>query len=346
MTWSPGPALAAPFGHVKWFVDDLERFDGVNVDFLTDPVTITLLAMAVVGAVLWRVIADRLPEPELGVLTALGRLAPYIPRLLGVHLGVSLLSLAVTNAYLAPHLTLDPVPGGWAIATAEGIVGVWLVTGVALRAAAICVVLLGPAGLVLAGLVPVLEAMDLLGVALFLALIPPGPDRWGYRRVDRERLRAALWVLRVCLGTALIVVAFSEKLAAPDISAEFLTRYPALNIFQGLGLELGADDFIRFAAAVEILFGLLIISGASPQAVVLVAGVPFNATLFFLDRSELIGHLPIYGAMLALLVYGSNRATADVVPSLLPFRRGLRRGSPAGDVRAPAGRSTATHAAP
>jgi hypothetical protein len=53
--------------------------------------------------------------------------------------------------------------------------------------------------------------------------------------------------------------------------------------------------------------------------VVLVAGIPFNATLFFLGSEELIGHLPIYGAMLALLVYGSSPQLAqvvDAVPSL------------------------------
>jgi hypothetical protein len=48
---------------------------------------------------------------------------------------------------------------------------------------------------------------------------------------------------------------------------------------------------------------------------VIVAGIPFNATLFFLGRTELIGHLPVYGVMLALLVYGSSRRYADVVPA-------------------------------
>ena len=69
------------------------------------------------------------------------------------------------------------------------------------------------------------------------------------------------------------------------------------------------------AGAIELLFGLLLISGRIPQVAVIVAGIPFNATLFFLGRDELIGHLPIYGVMLALLVYGSSRTYADVVPA-------------------------------
>jgi hypothetical protein len=66
---------------------------------------------------------------------------------------------------------------------------------------------------------------------------------------------------------------------------------------------------------VELLFGLLLISGRIPQVAVIVAGIPFNATLAFLGRTELIGHLPVYGVMLALLVYGSSRRYADLVPT-------------------------------
>lgn len=74
---------------------------------------------------------------------------------------------------------------------------------------------------------------------------------------------------------------------------------------------------IAVAGSVELLFGLLVLSGALPQVVVLVAAVPFNATLLLFGRTELIGHLPVYGVFLTLLVYGSNPATAAEV-SWLP----------------------------
>ena len=92
-----------------------------------------------------------------------------------------------------------------------------------------------------------------------------------------------------------------------------LDRFPAFNLLRTLGLGVSDLGLIRFAGAVELSFGLLIVSGRLPQAAVLVAGIPFNATLFFLGGEELIGHLPIYGAMLALLVYGSDRTLARVV---------------------------------
>ena len=112
----------------------------------------------------------------------------------------------------------------------------------------------------------------------------------------------------------MIILAFTEKLARPDLALEFLDRYPAFNILQAVGLEVDDLTFVRIAGAIELLFGLLIVSGALPQLAVIVAGIPFNATLFFLGTEELIGHLPIYGTMLALLVYGSSPRFAEIVP--------------------------------
>jgi hypothetical protein len=87
--------------------------------------------------------------------------------------------------------------------------------------------------------------------------------------------------------------------------------------------------FIRTAGAIEVLFGLLLISGALPQAIVLIAGIPFNATLWFFGATELIGHLPVYGAMLVLRVYGSDATLREGVGALWPWG-GVGRAAPRG----------------
>lgn len=299
--------------HVKWYVDDPHN-PGIDLRLLTEPLTLGLLGAAVVVAALWRVIGTRLPAPELAVLHPLGRLAPWIPRLLGIHLGVSLLGLAVTNSYLAPHLSLDQVPGAAAIALFEGVIGVWLITGIGVRWASVGVILLGPLGLALAGPVPVLEAIDTLGVALFLTLIPPGRDAFGANAVTAAQLQRPVQLLRVCAGLALVVLAFSEKLLTPDLATQLLEQYPEIDVFRILGVELAPEAYVRIAGITEVLFGLLLISGAAPQVVVLIASIPFNLTLLVFDRFELIGHLPVYGILLALLVYGSHPQLAKVVP--------------------------------
>jgi hypothetical protein len=126
----------------------------------------------------------------------------------------------------------------------------------------------------------------------------------------------AVFGMRVLVGASLITLAFTEKLARPELALAFLDRFPAFNILQTIGLGVSDLTFIRLAGAIELLFGLLILSGSLPQLSVILAGIPFNATLFFLGSSELIGHLPIYGAMLVLLVYGSHPQTAPLVPRI------------------------------
>jgi hypothetical protein len=303
--------MGAIVAHETWFTQARPPFDW---SFTLQAATLALIAAAVAVALVWRAVAHRVPKPEIGLLRPLGRLSPWIPRLLAVHAGVSLLAQAARGTYLAPALELPEGGFGTALAIVEGLAGVWLITGYRVRPAAMLLVAAGPLGMLRYGVVPILERVDLLGVALFLVILPPGEDEGGAVRPDAHRLTRALLALRVLVGLALVVLAFTEKLARPDLAEAFLTRFPAFNVLRSLGFSVSDLTFIRVAGAIELLFGLLIISGAMPQLAVILAGIPFNATLFFLGTSELIGHLPIYGAMLALLVYGSNPRTAPLVP--------------------------------
>jgi hypothetical protein len=227
----------ALLAHEAWFTSDRPPYDWAFAAGVPSLLVI-LGALGVTGV--WRAVARRAPRPELGVLEPLSRIAPWIPRLLAIHAGVSLLAQAARGTFLAPSLDLPADALGAAVGIAEGVLGVWLV------------------------------------------------------------------------GGSLVVLAFSEKLARPELALAFLDRFPAFNLLRTLGIPVSDLGFVRLAGAVELLFGLLLISGAMPQLVVLLAGVPFNATLFFLGTDELIGHLPIYGAMLAVLVYGSSGHLASV----------------------------------
>lgn len=309
--------------HEAWFTDARPPWDW---SFALEPASLLAIVAAVLVAVLWRMAAARLPAPELPFLRPIGRLAPYVPRLLGIHAGVSLLAQAARGTYLAPSLDLPESPFGSVLAIAEGVLGVWLVTGFRIRPAAWVLVAAGPLGMLSYGVVPILERVDLLGVALFLALLPPEDTPGGAVDAGPDRVRMPLFTLRVAAGGALIILAFTEKLARPELALALLDRFPAFNVLDAIGIPVDDLTFVRIAGAVELLFGLLIISGALPQIAVIVAGIPFNATLFFLGTEELIGHLPIYGAMLALLVYGSDPRLARSTAWLPSLRsRGLRQ---------------------
>lgn len=308
--------------HQTWFTD---ARPGYTTELLTDPVTIALLVGVVTVTWAWRVVGARTPTPELGVLSPLARLSPWVPRLLSVHAGVSLIAQAYGGSYLAPSLRLEGGVGT-ALAILEGIVGVWLTTGIRVRPAAWLLVAAGPLGMLSYGVIPILERVDLLGIGLFLALLPPGDDRLGARPVAPALLATPLFAMRLLVGGSLVVLAFTEKLARPDLALAFLDQFPAFNLLQLVGLDVPDLLFIQIAGAIELLFGLLLISGAMPQVAVIAAGIPFNATLFYFGASELVGHLPVYGAMAALLVYGSSSLHAPVV-SWLPTT-GRARGTP------------------
>lgn len=311
LTVSATPAAA----HERWFTGGAHP---TSWSFAGQPLALLALAAAVLVTLAWRAVAARLRSPELPVVDRLGRLGqlvPYVPRLLGIHLGVSLLALASRGSFLSPSLPLDVVPAGTFFVLLEAAVGVWLITGVRLREAALVVVALGPALLLGAGPVALLENAALVGVAAFLVVLPPSAEPLGAVHASPERIGRALLLLRAGAAVSLVSLAFSEKFTNPDMARATLADYPQLNVFASVGIPLSTDAFIVLAGAVEVLFGLLILSGAAPQIVVPIAFVPFNLTLLLFGSTELIGHLPVYGVLLALLVYGSSPSTAAVVRS-------------------------------
>ena len=59
-------------------------------------------------------------------------------------------------------------------------------------------------------------------------------------------------------GLALIVVAFAEKLANPDMALDFLADHPQLQRRRSRSACDWSDlEFARVAGAIEVLFGLL-----------------------------------------------------------------------------------------
>jgi uncharacterized membrane protein YphA (DoxX/SURF4 family) len=317
------PAVLLPT-HERWFVESHSAGDW---SFFFSPLPLVLTAAVVVVAVVWRLVALRVDGPELRLLAPLARLVPWVPRLLGIHLGVALLALAATGAFLTPSNDhLEGVAGN-ALLLVEAGLGIWLVTGFRLRPAAALVLGLGPALALVAGPTALGECANLAAVAAFLVVVPPGDHSHGAVKASPEQLRLALFLLRLGVGTALIVLAFSEKLTNPVMAVDTVETYPSLDVFGIVGIDLSSETFVVIAGAVELLFGLLVLSGAFPQVAVLVAMVPFNATLLLFGQTEMVGHLPVYGVFLALLVYGSSRETAGAVrwlPRWLPGRPARR----------------------
>lgn len=310
----------SPLVHETWFVHHPDQYP-LDWDAFVRPAVLLGIAAAVVVTVLWRLTAQRFPTPELPQLRPLGRLLPWVPRLLGVHLGLSLLLLAFDRAVLDPSVIVE---NDWAhtlLLVPEVIAGLLLLTGYAVPLAASLVIAAGPVLWLLTGTRSLLSCLVLLGIATFLALVPPRPEFGGRADLEVLHLRGALLALRIGTAGTLITLAVTEKLANPDMAHAMLVEKPVLDLLSPFGV--GTDTFAVIAGLVEVLFGLLVLSGAAPQVVALVAAVPFTATLFVFGGTELVGHLPVYGVLLTLLVLGSHPASSAEV-SRLPHRRRVR----------------------
>jgi hypothetical protein len=312
--------VAPPLAHETWF----EHGDyPTDWGFAGETTTVLLLAAAVVVTLIVRLLASWRDGVDVPFLA---RLAPYMPFAVRLHLAVSLVGLLSLGFYLSPAMDLEADLAGIVLGAVMALVAIGMATGWHTREAAWLLIAAGPIGMLEFGVWDVLQRIDLLGLAVFVLIV--GPGRWS---ADAERgaaptelsLPAAatgIFALRVAAGLALIIVAFAEKLATPDLALAFLADHPHFNVAQEVGIGLSDLEFIRVAGAIEVLFGLLLISGALPQAIVLIAGVPFNATLWFFGNTELVGHLPVYGAMLTILVWGSDPRLRPLV-SAFPRRR-------------------------
>lgn len=304
--------------HESWFVPDPARFE-VDWARLADVPTLIAAVLGLTAVAVFWLVDRRWGEPRLDRLDFLVRLRPWLPRLLGLHAGFALLGTALDGGYLAPSMRLPDGAAGAVLVVVEVVTAAMLVTGFRRHWAAVLLVAAAPLGVPFFGLRPVLERADLLGAAVYLAFAR------GRGATPEERAvvnPAAAAVMRVLAGTALVVLAFTEKLLNPDLARAFLDLKPSFDLFAALGV-LGTDDFIWFSATVELTLGLLLVAGRLPRLTVVLVGVPFNATLPLLGWRELVGHLPVYGVLFVVLVeaqtrrYRADRAAPVQEPSAI-----------------------------
>lgn len=305
--------------HQTWFEPGYENLDW---SFATEAATATFLGVAVASTMAVRVLSHWWNGAD---IPWLARMAPFMPFAVRMHLAVSLVGLLALGSWLSPAMELGHDVIGVLLAIVAALVAGGMATGWHAREAALLLVVAGPLGMLEFGVSPVLQRIDLLGLALFVLVV--GPGRWSadhelgrVKEATMRQMGRGLLLLRLAVGSALIVVAFVEKLANPDYAVRFLAEYPELQVAEQIGLNISDLAFVRLAGTAEVLFGLLVISGALPQLVVIAIGIPFNATLYFFGAVELMGHLPIYGVMLLLLVWGSDPDLRPMVRTFWPDR--------------------------
>jgi hypothetical protein len=308
--------------HERWFLED-SRFP-VEYDLVLTPRTWIPLGIAAgvtaLAVVIWRARGRRalIPGPiELGMKWKNYQdLLSWMPLVIGVHTAVTLLVSGVGLKLFVPNLVLPENFLGALFGIIEIAVALSFIYGALTRLAAVALAMAWLGGALLFGPVRLLEQSIFVGIAFFLFVSGRGPLAFD---MSMEKLHQpierlvpyAVPALRILTGFSIVVVAFTEKLWNPGMGLAFLAEHH-FNFFPALGISsIGDPEFIVIAGIVELTFGMLLISGAFVRLVILILWVPFNLTLPMLGWNELVGHLPIYGILGLLLIWGETNPESD-----------------------------------
>ena len=304
--------------HERWFTDEARfpvQFDAWSSPNSLIPVAVAL-GITVVATVIYRARgrSSVIPGP-----IALGmpwenyvRLLSWVPLVIGVHMGVTLLVGGVSRQLFVPNLELPVNLLGGVLGMVEIAIALSFIYGALARPAAAALGLTWLLGMLLFGPLRLVEHTEILGVAFFLFATGRGPLAFDMALEKLHKpigplIPYAVPVLRIALGIGLTVVAFTEKLWNIPMGLTFLSDHN-FNFFPYIGLT-SIDDtkFLLIAGTVELLVGLMLIAGTYVRLVILVTLIPFNLTLPFLGWRELVGHLPTYGILALLLLWGDER---------------------------------------
>ena len=308
------PALA----HEKWFTDPKQY--PLQPERAFDPITwvalgLGLLAVATAYIIerIWNGQKHRFHAGErIGISDRrLRALFDYLPLLLAVHVAVPLLVNGIQFSLFVPnnHLPQDIV--GATFALGQIVVALGLVYGALTEFVSGLLIALYLGGIVYFGPEAMLEHINLVGIAIFMIIVGRGPFSVDFllgrvKALNSRALPLAVPALRVTLGLSVVILAFTEKLWNPNLAASFLA-FRNLNFLPAFGFQNSDYAFMMLAGMGELVFGLLLISGYLTRLTLAVMWLPFNLTLPFLGWQELVGHLPVYATIVALLVLNPVR---------------------------------------
>lgn len=317
------------FGHEKWFTETAGY--GLRWDLFFRPMplifTAAILAVTAAAWLFWRSRGRRsfVPGPaELGALPD-RRAAFYglVPAILGIHLAVPLFVGSVQGHLFSPNIELH-APWTYFVGLALTGLALSFFYGGLTRLSAAALAILWLIGLLFFGAEATLDNIFYLGFAAFFFLAGRGPisiDRLLVPRLEPspEQMKWAITALRVGVGLSLTIVAFTEKLANLPLAQKFLVEHK-LNFTPFFGMPMSDEIFILCAGSVELLVGLFLVFGIFNREIILIAWIPINMTLTIFNWNELVGHLPIYGALAVLLVWSYDEENLDL------WVKGLRDG--------------------
>ena len=286
--------------HVNWFVEsDAEPLANVS---LTDPVFLVWICLASMMVLFSVWIDGKLPT----LRVAETKLRHDFMEILRVFTGMSFLLTAYEGALVAPQKVAD-VTFGLALVVMQAVIGIMLIANRWIKTAAVMMLVLHAGVAMKFGLFPALEYAIIIGIAFFLLLNSIEDE------ARRDWLKPySVDALRIWTGISLVALAVGEKLAPSALGQVFVAQYQ-WNFMQALGFDVFDDRlFVLSAGMVEAVIGIVLILGTTVRLAVLALSVmmAISNIVFIVQGNndaalvEFIGHMPIIGIALLLLLLG------------------------------------------
>lgn len=291
-----------PVAHVKWFTDPSAH--PTDWSLLLSPPVVAAFLIALAAVAVAAIIERKFPEPRL--VTVLDRFARVAPTVLGLHVGIALLLSAALGVLFSPNLRPGGDLLGVAILVMEAMCGLMLLLGLATRAAAILLAVLGVIAMRPFSAESILENVHILGVAIFVFIVGRGVlslDRIRGVRPPTRHPDAPTWalgLLRVALGFGIAFSALTEKLLDPGLAQALLQQKPFLNVARPFGID--DPQFAFLAGLTELVIGVVIMSGRLTRPTMAIGAILFTMTVPVFGWTELLGHLTFYGIMFVLFM--------------------------------------------
>ncbi|WP_223428657.1 hypothetical protein [Tateyamaria pelophila] len=286
--------------HVNWFVErDAEPLANFNV---TDPIFLVWICLATMMVFFSVWIDGKLPT----LRVAETKLRHDFMEILRVFTGMSFLLTAYEGSLVAPHKVADGT-FGLVLVVMQAVIGIMLIANRWIKIAAIMMLILHAGVTLKFGLFPALEYAIIVGIAFFLLLNSIADE------ARRDLLKPySVDALRIWTGISLVALAVGEKLAPSALGQVFVAQYQ-WNFMQALGIDFFDDRlFVLSAGMVEAVIGIVLILGTTVRLAVLALSVmmAISNIVFIIQGNneaalvEFVGHMPIIGVALLLLLLG------------------------------------------
>jgi len=295
------------FAHVKWFVDpamlpaaDFQAYS------LNDPEVLIWLGIAS-----FIICASVFLDSYMPAFTTPGREKRQAAMtVMRMFTGISLLITAYEGNIIAPHLHTESALGT-ILVTLQALIGIMFMVMPLLHHACMLLFVLMFGLTIEFGVGCLMEYCNFIGIGLFFFI-----NSTPFHGLRNRLQPYSVDLLRIFTGLGLLTLGVNEKLSGAVLGEAFLAQND-WNFMDKLGLDWFTDQlFVLSAGVMEVVLGIILIIGTTTRINILVVFCfMLSSNLVFLfvgDKTaalmELIGHIPVIGTALVLLVTGYGQS--------------------------------------